>query len=822
MSRALLLIVGLFLAPTFAQPASAKETTIATKAPAGFEELQQQRLVVLDLYFGGEKRGMVQALIAPGTVTFAEPEEVIRLLPDLIDPELVRATIADRPLDSNTALLCPASTYTHDCGVLDTPTIGVILNESRFRVDIFISPQLLVTKVPTQAGSYLPDPVATPSFISTATASWTNTEGAKSDLFLYNDLLVSRGRARIEAGLGYATETGFLAEQMVASLDLDRTRASTGIFRARGTTVLGLPRMLGVAFETQFDTRLDRDLLAGTPLVIFLNERARVEVLLGERLLSAVQLEAGNNVIDTSSFPQGTYEVEIVVKSVSGRTERERRVFSKTDRVPPVGETAFFGNVGFIEKPGTGSFGFSDELFVAAGIARRFNDQLTLEVRTEFSNDVVRAEARGILLTAFAVAEGSLSAGTDGSVAALLSVRSTGYSKLAYSFDLRHAAGTSPCCERSTENSLAPSRSPVQLPFSPRGEFTQASGTLAYSERNLQVGMRGYYRLAGQDRNYGLTLDGRYDLVRSDRFTFAAEASLGTSSEGRLLYAGVTLRFFGGRLSGAASSGIRTTSGTVEPPQDGFQGRGEIAFSDSWGEGQRFNASAAGQYVGGRTELGLDASFQNRMGVLDGSVLTVDGPTDSSRQYNMGFRTTLIGGGDGLRLLAAPVTRSALVVETTGARPGDSFEVLVDDQANATITGSSDLVLTLPTYRQYKVRLRPKSTGPTAVDIAERMVSLFPGNVVELQWDVEPMVLVFGRLIGPDGTALADASYRWERGEGRTDREGFFQLEIARPAMLTVVDERGAVYSVEISVPHEATDFADVGDLPLKGTEETL
>lgn len=821
MSRALLLIVGLFLAPTFAQLASAKETTIATEAPAGFEELQQQRLVVLDLYFGGEKRGMVQALIAPGTVTFAEPEEVIRLLPDLIDPELVRATIADRPLDSNTALLCPASTYTRDCGVLDPPTIGVILNESRFRVDVFISPQLLVIKGPTQAGSYLPDPIARPSFISTATASWTNTEGAKSDLFLYNDLLVSRGRARIEAGLGYATETGFLAEQMVASLDLDRTRASTGIFRARGTTVLGLPRMLGVAFETQFDTRLDRDLLAGTPLVIFLNERARVEVLLGERLLSAVQLEAGNNVIDTSSFPQGTYEVEIVVKSVSGRTERERRVFSKTDRVPPVGETAFFGNVGFIEKPGTGSFGFSDELFVAAGIARRFNDQLTLEVRTEFSNDVVRAEARGILLTAFAVAEGSLSAGTDGSVGALLSVRSTGYSKLAYSFDLRHARGTSPCCERPTDPLSAP-QSLVQLPFDPVREFTQASGTFAYSERNFQVGMRGYYRLAGQDKNYGLTLDGRYDLLRSDRLAFAAEASLGTSSEGRLLYAGVTLRFFGGRLSGATNSGFRTTSGSVEPPQDGFQGGGEIAFSDSWGEGQRFNASAVGQYVGGRTELGLDASFQNRIGVLDGSVLSVDGPTASSRQYNMGFRTTLIGGGDGLRLLAAPVTRSAIVVETTGARPGDSFEVLVDDQANATITGPSDLILTLPTYRQYKVRLRPKSTGLTAVDTAERMVSLFPGNVVELQWDIEPMVLVFGRLIGPDGSALADASYRWERGEGRTDREGFFQLEIARPAMLTVVDGRGAVYSVEISVPQEATDFADVGDIPLKGTQETL
>ncbi|WP_163471554.1 TcfC E-set like domain-containing protein, partial [Escherichia coli] len=74
-----------------------------------------------------------------------------------------------------------------------------------------------------------------------------------------------------------------------------------------GADLVGRRRILGVGVSSQFDTRADRMQLFGSPLVVFLGQRSRVDIYVEGRLVSSQSFEAGNQTLDTNSLPDGSY-----------------------------------------------------------------------------------------------------------------------------------------------------------------------------------------------------------------------------------------------------------------------------------------------------------------------------------------------------------------------------------------------------------------------------------------------------------------------------------------------------------------------------------
>ena len=94
--------------------------------------------------------------------------------------------------------------------------------------------------------------------------------------------------------------------------------------------------------RAQIDTRLDRDEVLGSPVVVYLDQRARVDVVRDGRVLYSAIYEAGNQAIDTSNLPDGSYDIILRIDE-PGRPEREeRRFFSKSRQIPSLGRTDFF------------------------------------------------------------------------------------------------------------------------------------------------------------------------------------------------------------------------------------------------------------------------------------------------------------------------------------------------------------------------------------------------------------------------------------------------------------------------------------------------
>jgi hypothetical protein len=49
--------------------------------------------------------------------------------------------------------------------------------------------------------------------------------------------------------------------------------------------------------------------------------------------------------------------------------------------------------------------------------------------------------------------------------------------------------------------------------------------------------------------------------------------------------------------------------------------------------------------------------------------------------------------------------------------------------------------------------------------------------VSQLEWNVTPLFILFGRAVGADGKPIADADVTGSHGIGRTDDQGYFQIE---------------------------------------------
>jgi len=66
--------------------AEARETpTIVISAPEGFEYLDQDQTLFVDLFFGGQQIGETMVNLTPERVTFVDVDELIALLPTVTD-----------------------------------------------------------------------------------------------------------------------------------------------------------------------------------------------------------------------------------------------------------------------------------------------------------------------------------------------------------------------------------------------------------------------------------------------------------------------------------------------------------------------------------------------------------------------------------------------------------------------------------------------------------------------------------------------------------------------------------------------------------------
>ena len=795
-----------------AAPAAFGASFHAIGAPPGFRELASEREVLVDVYSGGRKVAEARALAKPGTLRFRAPRELLGKLPDVV-PGIELETSLAGELATNSKSACSLS-KNKDCGALDPEVLAIIYDEDHFRVDLFINRRFFRISRTTRSG-FLPAPTAPLSITNAFGMAATGTLNGPSTVNVQNRTIVALRNARLSANTSLASRAGFVVDDLVGETEHDHLRYSAGLFWTPGNDFTGRRRIAGVGVATQFDTRADRDSLYSTPLIVFLAEPARVELIVDKRLAGSRSYPAGNVEVDTSGLGDGSYAVLLRIHGAGGRMREERRFFVKNRQIAPLGRPVLYAYAGMLANSRRGrAVGLSDEYYYHAGGAWRPARSLAFDLSVLGTKRKAILETGGWLIGGPVRLRAAGLVSSAGDTGALLRLASSGQGPLTFNFDLRRI--------RSKDGRpLVPSSSfaetfdgePLTGVQLAEGSYTQAIASFGLRLGAGFLSVVGTYR---KDRNlkadYSVGPNLNWPLVTHNKVQFVLEAS---AQHTRMSTAGlVTVRasFVGKRTSivGRLGHEYEDERGSGVGPRTRVVGSLSAQYSHETAARTLINAEAGFDRDISSSSLHARGLAEGRFGALRADVLHgLEGKGRS--QYDLAYQSAFAIGAGAAAWGGRDLDRSTIVVGLEGGAADAAFDVLVDGVARGRIRAGKRLSLFVPAYRTYSVRLVPTLDAKVDYDTAAREVTLYPGNVGSLLWRAYAVSTIFAQAIDPRGAGIANALVQGPKSVGETDANGFFQIDVRDGAPLTVRKPDGGQCRIALAKVPANSDFASLG-----------
>lgn len=805
-ASALLVALTACAAPTAALAGGAAGISM-TGAPPGFGELEQPREILVDLYFGKRKIGEVWVVARPGFVKFRDPQEIYGLIPEILPSALLQARLASE-LEDHAALVCSEM----NCGQLNTDIAGVIFDSDRFRLELFINRKLI--GLPERADPYLALPSTPLSLTSSIGGALAGSSTGSTTYNFQNRTIVGFRNARIRSDSSVASDLGFVVDDLVAEVDTKKHRYSGGLFWAPGVDFTGRRRIAGFGFSTQFDTRADSEELQATPLVLFLSQPSRVEILIDGRLVTSGSYEAGNQIIDSSALPSGSYALVLRVREPQGHVREERRFFVKNAQIAPLGHPIYFAYAGLLaETKRRRPISLTKDFYYQVGTARRLSESLAVDAALLGTQDNAIAQLGGWFINDLARVRAAGLASSDGDAGLLLQVASSGMGRLNVNFDLRRVwskAGR-PLIPLPTYSENFGSIPPVGAQAS-SGSYTQATGSITYSLGNAFFGLTGSYRHDGGSKaDYSIGPSMTWPVLNRGGFQLILSADAQRSRSTTAAFAGFRILYTRGGYSTLASTGY----GSLKSRGSGRNASRQVgSLSAQWFHEDAERTQVALEGALNRdvetTTARANAQVATRLGTARAELLhNLEGA--GGTQYGLNFQTGMAIGSNAFELGGRDLNQSAVIASLIGTARGSVFEILIDDIPKGRLGANTRLPIFLEAYRSYRMRLRPIGAAPVAYDSETRVVTLYPGNVEHLNWNADRLVTVFGQAIGPDGESVANASITFSQGIGQADEHGYFQVDAAANDVLHFQSGRGHSCNVPLAGNESDGDYVRLG-----------
>lgn len=789
-------------------PARASDAgKFTASVPEGFEDLTSEREVVLDAYFGGRKIGEVRASISPGFITFTDPQSLARMVPDVSLPsQLVDALRS--PVPANASLACGPTRH-EGCGIFQPDQAGVILDEERFRVDLFINPVLLARPDPA-ATYYLPAPANEPSLVSHFGATVSGSSRGATSLHLQNRLIAALGGYRLRSDSSLTAGAGVTFDNLTVETDRRDWRFLGGIFWAPGTELIGRRRIVGLGATTQIDTRQNKATLLGTPLEIFLQQAAKVDVLIDGRIASAQIYPSGSRLIDTATLPNGSYEVVLRIQEDGRPPREERRFFTKGSAMAPLGRPLLSAFVGLLPSSGRDASVSDKDIFYQASAAFRLTPSLGLDAAILGTRRKAILESGIVRHTNIAQMRLGGLLSTSGDYGFALRAATVGNGPASLSFDLRKIfSNEGPLLPTSTSRGTF--SEDAKLGFSDRGSYAQALSIFSYHIDQATFRVTGLYRKTSAEKAaYSLGASVEVPIVRSSRWDLVLSAD--TRKSDRNITSFVGFRF----LANRGGLGLSGSAGMVHQNADGSRTSQLVGEAQaSWHRQLKDLTQLSSDVAVGKNLDGAysraSAHMRSRSFNVRADVLHQFGENDTT-QFAATVNAGIVVTRSGFSVAGRDMNDTGVVVSVTGGGSDQQFDVLVNEVVQGTVADGGRMLVFLQPYQAYDVRVRSRDAQISGFDSSPRMITLYPGNVAELGWRVTPLFILFGRAVADDGKPVANADVSGSHGVARTDSAGYFQIETGRDEQLRVSRQAGQVCTILIDAARPVDGFVSAGD----------
>ncbi len=784
------------------QVSHAKEVTYqySDEPPAGFEDLAAPQHTRVDIYFADKRMGEVFATFSPNSFEFDQPEVIAQVIPGLTDEGLGKVSQAlTGQLDRNVQLICLEPHVPQGCGLLEPDAAGIIFNEGHFRVDLFINKDLLET-VPLLSSRYLPLPDKEVGLSGLLNLSGIFSGATQQDLN-YNietSGILSHRLARIRMLANFTDANSFQVQNLVAEKDWQNWQGSIGMFFNTPMRLTLQKEVLGFRFATSYNLRTDLDQAYGSELSIFLPRRALVKVFRDDRLLVSKIFEAGNQIIDTRNFPNGIYDVRIVIDDPVSGSKEEIQFFSKTSEIPPLGSPFYYAEAGLMRTNQRDSIlpNYSSKPLVQAGTARRFTDTFGADASIITSGDETIASMG--LIAMYEPLNAQFRFGGTISLDGEYGVQTTGtgqFANLTGNFGIQHILG------KTDKN-----RDFFSLMPNP---FTQANISVNYFITGVglgldgtQIGLRANWRQnytnIGTNSTYSISPNLRIPIYRKRGWAVNFNIQYTITENDSLALAGLSFQ----------TSGVSnwTYNGNLEGQySQQQQSRYSASLLANWEDRELFpfdlRSSVLLRNQQDSTVLSAEGEYNGSYGGLTSFVdYTQSNQGNNVLAYGGQFNVSMLAEKDSVAVGGYYAENSGVILELQGTPKGAYFDILVSQTGKRTISDygraygaavGKSTAFPLRPYESYSIRIVARKNTYAEYDTSARQITLYPGTIQRLVWDIKQVFILIGQIVRPDGSIVADAQIDGSLGPATTGPQGFFQAEVETQGVLKVTVETG-------------------------------
>lgn len=323
----------------------------ATKIPQGFEVLAHGEEERVDVILAGKHVGLFNALVSFDSVKFLEPGQVLEALhlpvkKDSPDYQTILRALS-QPLARNGALACDKS-QSQNCGFLKTDTVNAIYDGSEGSVSLFMRQDWL--PVDGRQAMYLtPDTENVENaFVHQQNINFV-AQDDYSNLFMQGD-----GALGVTQNSYLALKWSFTASESEDESENDADVSNLfyrydlakryylqagrmdnqSLFNAQGGNFhydfLPLGPIDGARMGSTLSYLNPDQASQGTPVLVLLSHSSRVDAYRNNQLLGSFYLPAGNQTVDTSLFPDGSYNVELRIYESNQLVRTDNVPFSKS------------------------------------------------------------------------------------------------------------------------------------------------------------------------------------------------------------------------------------------------------------------------------------------------------------------------------------------------------------------------------------------------------------------------------------------------------------------------------------------------------------
>ncbi|OED44642.1 hypothetical protein AB833_01260 [Chromatiales bacterium (ex Bugula neritina AB1)] len=744
----------------------------SASVPAGFENLLEPQQGAIDVYHQDRYVATIQSIYSPDRLTFSEPERILERLESVSSKASLLDPLSGE-LNTNTDLLCANSSQT-DCGLLAPDVVGIIFDESNFRADLFINPRLL-RSAPSSQPEYLSGSSSGFSLLQNISAVVSGETGEEEAYSIFGKTTFAMSESSVRAQWDIGNANGARLDTAFWHRDYRGYQLSAGLMRTNsaGLTFSSGQKILGMRFGTSWQTRLDRSELLGSRLEVFLNSRARVAIFREGRLLSSDYYPAGNQLLDSSRLPTGAYEIEIRVTEDSGRQTTSNRFFVKAPNLPSRGQPVYFIEAGRTLDDLSGVFPRDSGGWLArGGFQARLSDTLGLNLASATTGVESIVEGGLTAFTKIGRANASISASLGGDFGYALGAFQT-FGKTSLSLDIRSLS-------RAEEPDSRPQAS-SDYPFTLLGgSFKQYQLGVGVALDNGNLAVRStYLEKPGSKGKF------QHSVVFSRFFgkSLLTSLQIGNNSTGESddMHALLSIQYF--QNKGKWTNRVRP-SWRVESTDNGkqtSQASIDVSASRQWDNFVSGKASLVARMEADNqasNSFGLKSDYQSERGRLSASINSLTDDDKSRITYSARAETSVLTDFSSIAWGGRAQSESAVMIDIESELSDVDFTVLVDDVPHNTVSTDRTGVVQLSPYKSYNIRLRADT--PRFIGYSEKTenITLYPGNVVKLDWVANEILIAYGQIIDSEGNPIANATVDGALGSVRTDDSGIFQAEL--------------------------------------------